>query len=272
MKHVFAFILTIILFIGCNGVSPNGDEEAVLVYKPWFFGHGGVDQIPVTSGNTWCALTTDNITFKVIPIQYKESFDDIITDDNNPVDFDIYIELEVIRGQSPHLYEYFGVDWYKNNVSPYLRKLARDKASQHKTFDLAGNREILNAIETDIENEMRKFVNDKKMSVKVNRVVMGKVTPPGPVLDETMKTAAQNQAILTQKSRQEAERARAGAEKQKAIADDMYKNTFGMTTEQYLHLRDLEIRKETVELLKDHPNATLIFNQSSSLPITYPVK
>ena len=43
-----------------NGVQAyniaDADEETVLVKKPWFFGHGGVDNDPVQSGLTWCAL------------------------------------------------------------------------------------------------------------------------------------------------------------------------------------------------------------------------
>ena len=43
-----------------------------------------------------------------------------------------------------------------------------------------------------------------------------------------------------------------------------------MTVDQYLHLRQLEIEKEKVELIKDNKNATVIFGQS--IPLTYPVK
>ena len=35
----------------CHGVRPGADEEAVLIDKPWFFGHGGVDMTPVESSS-----------------------------------------------------------------------------------------------------------------------------------------------------------------------------------------------------------------------------
>lgn len=38
----------------CHSVSPDADEEAVIVKKPWFIGHGGVEQQAVQTGLTWC--------------------------------------------------------------------------------------------------------------------------------------------------------------------------------------------------------------------------
>ena len=263
-------ILFINIFAGCTLATPSGEQEAVLVMKPWFFGHGGVDMQPVSSGSEWCAPSTDILYFSIVPMQIKEVFDDIITDDNNPVDFDVYVGLQIRKGQSAVLYSQKGVDWYKQNLSPFIRSLVRDRASQYKTFELAGNREVLRSIEIYVFNELKKFIEKEQMPIDVLNITMGKVTPPAPVLEETMKTSAQRQAKLTQDARADAERARAAAEKQKAIADDMYKNTFGMTTDQYLHLRDLEIRKEQVELLKQHPNVTVTFIQG--VPVTYPAK
>ena len=54
----------------CHGVMPDADEEAVLIKKPWFFGHGGVEEEPVTTGNTWCCWSTSSEYFKIIPISY----------------------------------------------------------------------------------------------------------------------------------------------------------------------------------------------------------
>jgi len=144
--------------------------------------------------------------------------------------------------------------------------------SPHKTFDLAGNREVLNDQEGYIQEELSKFLVGKSMPVRVNRIVMGKVTPPQTVLEETMKTAAQQQAILTQRARAQAEQSRGEAEKQKAIADEMYRKTFGMSVGEYLHLRKLEIEKEKIELIRDKQNITVILSEGGGIPTTYPVK
>jgi len=83
------------------------------------------------------------------------------------------------------------------------------------------------------------------------------------VLTETKLTAAQNQSILTQNARADAETARKQAEVNKAIADKAYKNEMGMTVSEYLNLRHLEIEKEKVELIKDNKNISIIFGNAS---------
>lgn len=66
---VFAMLCT-----SCHFVSPNADEEAVLIDKPWFFGHGGVDDDPATTGLTWCWWSTSSETFKITPQRYSNKF------------------------------------------------------------------------------------------------------------------------------------------------------------------------------------------------------
>ena len=271
MKKLFLFALFLVIsFVGtgCNSVTVDGDEEAVLVKQPWIFGSGGVDETPVEPGQTWTALTTHEVIFKTTPVTYKETFDDLITDDNTPVDLDLYVELQVVKGKTPELYKAFGVDWYQNNIAPTIRQLVRDKASQYKMFDLAGNREVLTNVEKYVFDNLAEHMKKKGISVMLNRAIMGKVTPPAQVLEETERTAAQNQSVLTQAARAKAEDARKDAEVKKAIADNAYKNQMNMTIDQYMELRGLEIEKEKVELLKKNPNATIIFG---GLPTTYSV-
>ena len=54
MKKIFSifsiFAVLVTMLTSCHCVRPNADEEAVLIKKPWFFGHGGVDNDPVTTG------------------------------------------------------------------------------------------------------------------------------------------------------------------------------------------------------------------------------
>lgn len=52
---MFCFaILGMSALTSCHSVSPDADEEAVIVKKPWFIGHGGVEQQAVQTGLTWC--------------------------------------------------------------------------------------------------------------------------------------------------------------------------------------------------------------------------
>ena len=190
----------------CSGISPSGDEEAVLIEKPWIFGHGGVDETPVSSGNEWVAISTDAIKFKITPAKYTEEFDNLMTSDNNPVTFSVYITLQAQKGKTPILYKGWGDKWYENSLQAQIRTMVRDKASPFKMFDLTTKRS---------------------------------------------KTAAQNQAKLTQDARIAVEQSRKKADVEKANADIAYMETMHFTPDQYLRLRELEIRKETIEIAKD---------------------
>ena len=56
-KGIILAIASILTFSSCHSVSPNADEETVLVKKPWFFGHGGVDMTP-------CKIWINLVCFK----------------------------------------------------------------------------------------------------------------------------------------------------------------------------------------------------------------
>lgn len=45
---ILSLTMTLVSLTSCHSVSPDADEEAVLIYKPWFFGHGLVDAVPDT--------------------------------------------------------------------------------------------------------------------------------------------------------------------------------------------------------------------------------
>jgi regulator of protease activity HflC (stomatin/prohibitin superfamily) len=253
---IFAIAIT-----SCSRVTPNGDEEAVLIMKPLFFGHGGVSEKPVAAGSEWISPTTDYVMFKITPETYTILFDDMMTDDNTPVDFSAYLKVQIQKGKTPILYEKFGEKWFENSISPTYRALVRDKASSYKMFDLTSNREVLINIETQVYEQMASYCKKLNLPVDIQQVTIGAVTPPNEVLEETRRTAAQNQSILTQRARAESELARKQAEINKAIADLAYKSQMNMTIQEYLQLRNLEIEKEKVELVRDKQNVSIIMGQ-----------
>lgn len=268
MKRLNFLILaavSIASLTGCSGVSPSGDEEAVLIEKPWIFGHGGVDDDPVTSGNKWVAVSTDNVKFVITPVKYTELFENLMTSDNNPVTFDVYFTFQIEKGKSSILYKGWGVKWYDNTMQPSLRTMVRDKASPFQMFALTTNREISSGIEKDLVasiNTLIKTIKDKdghSIPLVLISVSVGAITPPKDVIEETSKTAAQLQAKRTQDARINTEKARKDADVQKGLADLAYMQTMGMNIEQYLHLREIEISKETVELAKENKSTSMNF-------------
>ncbi len=263
MNKMFLVIVAALSFslIGCSGVTPDPDEEAVIVTKPWFFGHGGLQREPATSGLTWIALSSNAVTFKIIPVTHTEEFKNMITSDNNPIDFNAYLKLQIKKGQTPELYEKFGEHWYENSVAKTFRELVRDKCSAYKMFDLTSNRLVLKEVTDFLNTKMGEYTKEIGIPVEILQVSVGEVTPPTNVLEETKNTAAQIQGALTQAARAKAEDARKEAEVKKAIADRAYQIEMKMTISEYLRLRELEIEKEKVELVKDNKNATIIMGQ-----------
>ena len=105
MKKIFSCVLIIsFLFtlLSCSYVSPDADEEAVLIYKPWLFGHGHVDDEAVETGLTWCVLTTDYEIFKIIPVKHQVDMDDLFSDDNTPLDFHTIVITQIEKMFSTH--------------------------------------------------------------------------------------------------------------------------------------------------------------------------
>jgi regulator of protease activity HflC (stomatin/prohibitin superfamily) len=269
ISRIFISIIFLLAFSGCYRVQPNPGEESVLVYKPFIFGHGGVDENPVSTGAQWCVFTTEHKEFPITPITITEDFTNMIPSDNTPVSFSAYLKCQIRQGETPLLYKNFGADWYEHNLQASFRTMVRDMASAFKMFDLASKREISSQLEKDIYKDISEYARKIHLPVDIMQVSIGAVTPPEQVLTETKNTAAQNQSILTQKARADAELSRKQAEINKAIADMAYQTQMKMTISEYLHLRQLEIEKEKVELIKDNKNVSIIFG---GLQPTYPVK
>lgn len=264
------FALSVISLSSCSSVSVDGGQEAVLIEKPMFFGHGGVDETPITSGREFVALTTDNVKFSIIPQTKEEDFDKLMTKDNTPVTLTTFIKYQIRKGQTPTLYKNFGVDWYAHSIGPTFWALVRDKASQYRMFELTSDREILAGLEKTLFETIAQYTVKQGLPVDILQVTIGKVTPPDEVLEETRRTAAQNQSILTQQARSNAELSRKQAEINKAIADNAYKQQMNMSTAEYLALRQLEIEKEKIEIVRDKQNVSIIMGQG--LQPTIPIK
>lgn len=272
MKKITTIILlaiSITSMTSCYRVKPDAGQESVLVYKPFFIGHGGVDDTPVSTGATWCVMTTDHKEFPITPITITEDFTNMIPSDNTPVSFSVYLKCQIQKGRTPELYKNFSADWYAHSLQASFRTMVRDKASAFKMFDLASKREISSQLERDIFKDISEYSKKLNLPVDLLQVSIGAITPPEQVLTETKNTAAQNQSILTQSARANAELSRKQAEINKAIADNAYKNQMGMSVAEYLSLRHLEIEKEKVELIKDNKNISIIFGNANPV---FPIK
>lgn len=248
-RFILFFMVAALALTGCHGVRPEADEEAVLVHKPWFFGHGGVDKNPVTTGLEWVWWSTSSETFKVVPVKYEEKLDDIISNENTPLDFQTVISLQIQKGKTPVLLQNYGVDWYENNIRDTYLNTTRHYVSLYSPFDLTSNREVIAHIDSCVRADMVAYIaklsqEKGELPVTVCNVITGRAIPNQKQLEEMNNTAAQIQAKQTQERRQEMEAAREGAEKQRAIADKAYQRELGLTTDQFIQLKAWDVIAE----------------------------
>lgn len=245
----FYFILMIAFFAtmvqSCYNAPTDADEEIVLVKKPWIFGHGGVDDTPITSGATWCAITTDTVKFKICPVRYTEVFDDIFSNNNTPLDFNSYITIQIQSGHTPVLLKNYGKSWYANNIQVPYRNYTREEVSKYSPFDLVSNRDVLNKIDSAVMSKMTKYVEhlskEKEFPIIIKAVVTGAAKPNKDQLTEMNRTAALIQKKESEQRNKEMEIVRAEAETARAQADKAYQNAMGLSSEQFIQLKYIEM-------------------------------
>ncbi len=238
---------------GCALVAIDAGHEGVLVEKPFFFGHGGVDPVPATTGRVAVALTTQVIDVDVRPIQYAEHFD-IISAENAPVSFDAFMIASVIEGRSPELISRFGPNWYQNNVKEAFRTFVREEVQKYPLFQLTTDPTTRTKLQDAIGREVQtKIIDKQNLPIRLVRIVVGSIMPPKGVLEQTAQTIIQEQRRITMVEFQKAEEAREKAERQRGIADRAYRESLGLTAPEFVDLRRIEVQKEIVS----HPPANL---------------
>ncbi|MBE8232785.1 MAG: hypothetical protein HAW67_03550 [Endozoicomonadaceae bacterium] len=265
MKHfkLLSIILGLSALTGCSKVTVGAGEEVTFIKQPYFFGDQGVDKKALSTGLHWHWMSTNTIVSNIKPIKLKEHFNDLTASDNVAIDFDVYLTLKLIEGQTPLLYEESGENWYSNKIEDQFRSYVRNEARTRSSIALRTDEKTILEVQETIYNLMVKYIASIKLPVKVIKVNIGKVVPPTEVLLEAAQTAAQKQKKKTQDQRKLAEDARKFAEESAAKADKAYANEFNMTTDQFLYNKKLDIMSKAA----DNGHTTLILNASEAKPM-----
>ena len=225
-------------------VNPSYDEEAALKMKPIFFGNTRVDDEPVNS-ITLVAPTTTAVYFNILPQKMQFQFDDLLSNDNTPPDVNLYMIVQVKKGQTPDLLRNYGENWFENFIEPYFRNKVREYVSSCSPFDLMSNREVLAKFDDRIKQSMRNYVaalsRKANFPIDIQQVITDRVMPNKEQLEEMNKTAASIQAKQTQEKRAEMELARAKAERNKAVADKAYMTELNLSPAQFIQLRAWDV-------------------------------
>ena len=258
IKLMLLGLLVAISFSGCFTPSTiDAGEEGVLIKKPWFLGHGGVEPEPIKTGLTWTAFSTSVERVNVKPFSITEQFDDLITIDNNPVDFSVNMTFKHIEGKTPELVEKFGLNrvengnvvggWYGNKVKEPFRNSIREFTKTKTMFEMTTSPIVVNEMEKRISEELKTFLKQENIPTELIIVTIGKVMPPQAVLDATIQTGVQKQNVKTQEERVKAEQSRELAEKASANADKAYMSAINMSADQYLKMKELDNQKLAIE-------------------------
>lgn len=236
---------TWLLTSGCAAIEAG--HEGVLIVQPFFFGHGGVDEVPAKTGRVWIAPTTKVQEVDIRPVQYSEHFD-IISAENAPVSFDAFLIANVIEGRSPELIGRYGSNWYQNNVKEAFRTFVREEVQKYPLFQLTTDPTTRTKLQDAIAREVQnKLIEKQNLPIRLNRVVVGSILPPKGVVEQTTQTIVQEQRKITMVEFQKAEEAREKAERQRGIADRAYRESLGLTAPEFVDLRRIEVQKEIVQ-------------------------
>lgn len=238
MKNTILAI-AILATVGCTRISVDPGHEAVVIKKPWLFGHGGVDPSPVKPGLELAALSTDSVDVVMQPVTYDENFDDIMPKDNNPVDYHAAVRLQIT--DSVDLVTNFGPEFYKNNIQRQFQTMNRNQVRQYSMPELALQQEVVQRVEAELEKELAAFLATNKIPVAVRGVTLGKISPQKEIISAYNETGVQQQRAKTEQQRALAEEQRKVAETKRAIADRAYQENLGLSAEQYIRLQQIKV-------------------------------
>ena len=226
---------------GCSTYAPDAGHEIVLVEKPWIFGHGGIDPEPVRTGRTFTALTTDGIDVEMRPQRFEENLPDTMTSDGVPISFHAIVTLQVI--DSVALIKNFGQNWYQNNIDQAFGQFVRQAVRKHGMNETAISTTALDAIDTEIRQDLADFITQKNLPIRLVTMTVGRANPPDSIKSQRIETATQEQRVQTEKQIKLAEDQRKAAEESRAAADNAYRQALGLSPEQYVQLKRIEMER-----------------------------
>jgi regulator of protease activity HflC (stomatin/prohibitin superfamily) len=236
---VVVLVLFCLTLAGCKSVAPDAGHEVVLVEKPMFFGHGGIDPEPVRTGRSFVAATTDGIDVNMQPLAFQQDLPDTMTADGVPVSFHAIMNIRVT--DSVKLISQFGPNWYANNLDAPFMSLVRQQVRQHGMNEVAISASAIDSIDAEITKGLNSFITAKRLPVELITLTIGRAIPPDAVKNQRIETATQEQRIQTEQQKKLAEDARAQSEQSRAKADNAYREAMQLSPEQFIQLETVKM-------------------------------
>ena len=257
MGSALLMLVTFVLVTGCTSVAPGQGQEGVVIEKPWVFGHGGVLDTPVKTGLSYYALSASAVYVDMQPQQFAIHFDDFMSKDGVPLDFDVALRLQIT--DSVKMVRDFGVDnvelhvhktryvypkWYVNNVHKDLENAVRQSVRKHGMNETAIDTKAIDDIDKEITGALEEYLKKIGLPVRVVGFTVGRANPPDSIKDQRIATATQEQRVNTERQRKKAEDDRKEAETSRAAADNAYRNAMQLSPDQFLRLETIKMQRD----------------------------
>jgi SPFH domain / Band 7 family len=261
MKKLSILALAIALS-ACNSFSPDAGHEIVLIDKPVFFGHGGIEPEPVKAGRTFGAITTQGVDVYMQPQRFDAELADTMTSDGVPVSFHAIVALQVT--DSVALIKNFGPNWYRNNVEQPFWTMVRQAVRKRGMNETAISTTALDQIDAEIRDALTSFIQAKGLPVKLITMTVGRANPPDSIKNQRVETATQEQRIQTEKQVKMAEDERMKAEQSRASADNAYREAMHLSPEQFIQLETIKMQNA---VCGPNGKGTCTFIQNGAMPV-----
>lgn len=239
-------VVSIILLAGgmcasVHTVAPDAGYEAVLIEKPIIFGTGGVLETPIKTGRQYVWRSTSYVMVNMQPQQFSVTFDDLMSSDGVPLDFNAVIRLRVT--DSVRLIKEFGQNWYANNIAAEFSNRVRQSVRKYGMNETAIDTSAIEKIDGEVSESMVAYIKEARIPVELLQVTIGKANPPDSIKTQRIETAAQQQRVLTEQQRKLAEDSRKLAEFSRAVADNAYRVEMKLTPDQFLQLETIKMQR-----------------------------
>lgn len=235
---------------GCSVAAPDAGHQVVWVQKPMVFGHGGVDQTPVTAGREYGALTSDAVDVLMQPQRVDMEFDDMMTKSGVPVSFHVLFVFQVIN--SVQLVSGYGVDpqtseakgAWNRVMDAQINQLVRDSVKAYDMQDIAISQVAVDAVSSRITKGTYDIAASTGLPIRLLSVNVGRILPPDAIKHQRIETAAQEQRAITMQQTKLAEDQRKAAEQSRAAADNAYREAMGLSPDQFLQLERIKMQRD----------------------------
>src|SRR5580658_7071813 len=252
MKRSMAFVVLAVAtagLVGCTVAAPNAGHQAVWMEKPFFFGHGGVDQTPVTAGRTYGAITSEAVDVSMLPQRVDMEFDDMMTRSGVPVSFHVVATFKVT--DPVKLVSQFGADhddkvwgfWTRNLDQP-IQNAVRDSVKQRDMQEMAISQTAADAVGQEVSAAALRIVQQTGVPIVFTGINVGRVNPPDAIKNQRIETAAQEQRAITEQQTKLAEDQRKAAEQSRAAADNAYREAMQLSPDQFLQLERIKMQRD----------------------------